>query len=101
VYTSHLIEDFTDTGDALRKFIRILKSGGNLILVFPDQPKYEVYCKEMGIPMNPYHIHANMGYDLMLQRMNELSGISYEILFSSNCEIDYNVVIVLKVTKHP
>ena len=51
--------------------------------------------------MNPYHIHANMGYDLMLQRMNELSGISYEILFSSNCEIDYNVVIVLKVTKHP
>jgi len=55
----------------------------------------------MGIPMNPYHIHANMGYDLMLQRMNELSGISYEILFSSNCEIDYNVVIVLKVTKHP
>lgn len=101
VYTSHLIEDFTDTGDALRKFIRILKSGGNLILVFPDQPKYEVYCKKMGIPMNPYHIHANMGYDLMLEKMNELSGISYDILFSSNCEIDYNVVIVLKVTKHP
>ena len=99
VYTSHLIEDFVDTKDALKKFIRILKNGGNLILVFPDQPKYEVYCKEMGVPMNPYHIHADMGYDLMLARMNEIPGISYEILYSNNCEIDYNVVMVLKVTK--
>ena len=99
VYTSHLIEDFVDTKDALKKFIRILKSGGNLLLVFPDQPKYELYCKEMGVPMNPYHIHADMGYDLMLTRMNEIQGITYEILYSNNCEIDYNVVMVLKITK--
>lgn len=99
VYTSHLIEDFVDTKDALKKFIRILKNGGNLILVFPDQPKYEVYCKEMSVPMNPYHIHADMGYELMLARMNEIPGISYEILYSNNCEIDYNVVMVLKITK--
>lgn len=100
VYTSHLIEDFVDTKDALKKMIRILKSGGNLILVFPDQPKYEVYCREMGVPMNPYHIHADMGYDYMLARLNELPNISYEVLYSNNCEIDYNVVIVLKITKH-
>ncbi len=99
VYTSHLIEDFTDTHDALRKFIRILKNGGNLVLVFPDQPKYEVYCKEMGVPMNPYHIHAQMGYQYMLARMNEMKGIRYETLYSNNCEIDYNVVMVLKITK--
>ena len=99
VYTSHLIEDFTDTKDALRKFIRVLKNGGNLILVFPDQPKYEVYCREIGIPMNPYHVHADMGHDYMLARLHELEGISYEILFSSNCEVDYNVVIVLKINK--
>ena len=99
VYTSHLIEDFTDTKDALRKFIRVLKNGGNLILVFPDQPKYEVYCREIGIPMNPYHVHADMGHDYMLTSLDELEGISYEILFSSNCEVDYNVVIVLKINK--
>ena len=99
VYTSHLIEDFVDTNDALRKFIRILKNGGNLILVFPDQPKYEVFCKSINIPMNPYHVHPDMGYDYMLARLNEISGISYEMIFSSNCEIDYNVVMVLKVTK--
>lgn len=100
VYTSHLIEDFTDTTDALRKFIRVLKNGGNLVLVFPDQPKYETYCIEMGIPMNPYHIHANMGYDFMLLRLNEVPGISCKVLYSNNCEIDYNVVMVIKITKH-
>lgn len=99
VYTSHLIEDFTDTKDALRKFIRILKNKGNLILVFPDQPAYAAYCKKMGVPMNPYHVHANMGYDYMLNQLSQLPGIGFEILFSSNCELDYNVVIVLRITK--
>jgi ubiquinone/menaquinone biosynthesis C-methylase UbiE len=99
VYTSHLIEDFVDTKDALRKFIRILKNKGNLILVFPDQPKYEVYCREIGIPMNPYHVHAHMGFEYMLQQLNELDHISYESLFTSNCEVDYNVVMVLRITK--
>jgi SAM-dependent methyltransferase len=100
VYSSHLIEDFTDTKDALRKFIRILKNGGNLILAFPDQPKYERYCRRMGVTLNPYHVHADMGYQFMLARLSEVSGISYEELFSSDCEIDYNVVMILKVTKH-
>ncbi len=99
VYTSHLIEDFVDTTDALKKFVRILKPGGNLVLVFPDQPKYEVYCKRINLPMNPYHIHPDMGYAFMKKRMEEVPGISYSELFVSNCEIDYNVVMVLQVLK--
>ena len=99
VYSSHLIEDFVNTKDALRKFIRILKNGGNLILVFPDQFKYEAYCKKLDITMNPYHIHSNMGYDLMIKNLNEMKDIEFEIQFKSNCEIDYNVVIVAKVNK--
>ncbi len=99
VYTSHLIEDFADTTDALKKFIRILKNEGTLVLVFPDQPKYEIYCNSIGQPMNPYHVHADMGYDLMNKRLKEVPGIRYEELFSSNCEIDYNAVMVLKIYK--
>ncbi|MFN5363015.1 MAG: methyltransferase domain-containing protein [Bacteroidota bacterium] len=100
VYTSHLIEDFADTADALKKFIRILHPGGNLILVFPDQPKYEIYCREINLPMNPYHVHADMGYDYMKRQLDALPGIHYKELFSSNCAIDYNVVMVLQVEKH-
>jgi|688.fasta_scaffold07093_8 ubiquinone/menaquinone biosynthesis C-methylase UbiE len=100
VYTSHLIEDFADTADALKKFIRILRPGGNLILVFPDQPQYEMYCKEINLPMNPYHVHADMGYDYMKRQLDALPGIQYKELFKSNCAIDYNVVMVLQVSKH-
>jgi SAM-dependent methyltransferase len=99
VYTSHLIEDFVDTTDALKKFIRILKNNGTLILVFPDQPKYEVYCNNIGQAMNPYHIHADMGYDLMIKRLKEVPHIRFTELFISNCDIDYNVVMILKVEK--
>ena len=99
VYTSHLIEDFANTIDALQKFIRILKYGGNLILVFPDQPAYEIYCKDIGIEMNPYHVHADMGYIYMKKQLDALEGIQYQELFASNCDIDYNVVMVLKINK--
>ena len=32
VYSSHLIEDFADTAQCLREFVRILKPGGLLII---------------------------------------------------------------------
>ena len=99
VYSSHLIEDFEDTSAILKKFIRVLKSGGNLILVFPDQKVYEAHCLRTGQPLNPHHVHKNMGMEFMLERLNEISSVSYEILLSSNCEIDYNVILVLKINK--
>lgn len=99
VYTSHLIEDFTDTKKALEEFIRILRSGGSLILVFPDQPIYEAYCRKTGQPLNTHHIHKDMGLAFMLARLNEIGYIKYESTFTSDCDIDYNVVMVLKITK--
>jgi len=99
VYTSHLIEDFVDTKQGLESFIRILKPGGNLILVFPDQPKYEAHCIKTGQPLNMHHVHKDMGLDFMLKRLNEISWIKYETIFTSNCEIDYNVVMVLRINK--
>jgi SAM-dependent methyltransferase len=101
VYTSHLIEDIPDTDAALKKFIRILKSGGTLILVFPDQPKYEAHCKRTGQPQNMYHVHADMGLDYMLSALDRVAGITYKTLFTSNCEIDYNVIMVLQISKLP
>jgi len=99
VYTSHLIEDFQDTAAGLMKFIRILKSGGNLILVFPDQQKYEKRCAQTGQPLNMYHVHKDMGEKFMIRTLNGLPSIRYEVLFSSNCEIDYNVILVIRIHK--
>lgn len=100
VYSSHLIEDFADTKIVLLDFIRVLKSGGNLILVFPDQPKYESHCNASGQPLNEYHIHKQMGFDFMVNIFNTIETINYEVLFSSNCDIDYNVIIAIKINKN-
>ncbi|HEY4064284.1 MAG TPA: methyltransferase domain-containing protein [Puia sp.] len=99
VYTSHLIEDLKDTRKGLEEFIRILKPGGNLILVFPDQPMYEKYCRRTGQPLNLYHVHKDMGLEYMYKKLDEIPGISYEVLLESNCKIDYNVVITAKINK--
>lgn len=99
VYSSHLIEDFEDTKVALIEFIRILKNGGNLILVFPDQKVYEEHCVKTGQPLNPHHVHKDMGAEFMIKRLNEIKEISYEILLKSDLQIDYNVILVFKVAK--
>ncbi|WP_207494256.1 methyltransferase domain-containing protein [Aridibaculum aurantiacum] len=99
VYSSHLIEDFVDTTAALKEFIRILKSEGNLILVFPDQVKYEAHCLKTGQPLNTHHIHADMGLQFMLKKLKEVPNINYELISESNCQIEYNVIMVLKIQK--
>jgi ubiquinone/menaquinone biosynthesis C-methylase UbiE len=99
VYSSHMIEDVEDTASVLKEFIRILKPGGNLILVFPDQAKYEKTCRRTGQPLNMCHVHADMGLTYMHQQLRRISDITYSTLFESNCVIDYNVVMVLKITK--
>jgi ubiquinone/menaquinone biosynthesis C-methylase UbiE len=99
VYSSHLIEDFADTRKALEEFIRVLKSGGNLILVFPDQKIYEDYCKKTGQPLNMYHVHQDMGLDFMLIKLKAIPNIEYVPLFTSNCQIDYNVIIIARINK--
>jgi hypothetical protein len=50
--------------------------------------------------MNPYHVHADMGYMYMKKQLDLLEGIQYQELFASNCDIDYNVVMVLKIQKN-
>jgi len=99
VYSSRLIEDFEDTKHVLLDFIRVLKNNGNLILVFPDQRVYEKHCIKTGQPLNTYHIHQDMGMDYMLNVINSISNIKYELLLQNNCIVDYNVIIVLKITK--
>lgn len=99
VYSSHLIEDFEDTLQGLNEFIRILKPGGNLVLVFPDQIKYELTCKRTGQPLNQYHKHSDMGLDYMKNALSKSSLKDYAILLENNCEIDYNVILVLRINK--
>jgi len=99
VYSSHLIEDFEDTAGIIREFVRILKPSGNLVLVFPDQFEYEVYCRDKKQLPNPHHIHPNMGLWFMLLAFERASqyNFQYKILYENVCLVDYNVIFVVKI----
>ncbi len=99
VYSSHLIEDFEDTRKILTEFIRVLRNGGNLILVFPDQPIYYEHCINTNQPLNLYHVHVDMGLQFMYRCLDKMPGIRYSTIFESNCDIDYNVIMVLNIIK--
>jgi hypothetical protein len=40
-----------------------------------------------------------MGLDFMLLKLKSINSIKLEILYTNNCEIDYNVIIVIKINK--
>ena len=61
--------------------------------------EYEKHCEKTGQPLNMYHIHKDMSMDYMLKVINSISNIKYELLLQNNCIVDYNVIIVLKITK--
>jgi ubiquinone/menaquinone biosynthesis C-methylase UbiE len=86
-----LIEDFQDTHKILAEFIRILKDGGTLVLVFPDQQKYAEHCRKLGEGSNPHHQIPEMGVDYMLDCLRKFKKITVR----ETMEIEpYNCIVV-------
>lgn len=94
VYSSHLLEDFLDTGKILAEFVRILKSDGTLIIVIPDEQKYRGVCRQTGQPYNTQHQIPEMGLKYLKEKMEAFDN--FEIVVESDCEVDYNVVLACK-----
>lgn len=93
VYSSHLVEDFEDTKSIVEEHLRILKPGGHLILVFPDEQAYRKECRRTGQPYNSHHVHNYMSVKYMSTIFKELK---LEVVHQSDREIDYNCVLVAK-----
>jgi len=68
VYSSHLLEDFSDTEKVLREWLRVLKPGGNLVIFCPDEQIYRAHCRETGQIYNENHKHA----DFSLQKVKTI-----------------------------
>jgi len=73
VYSSHLLEDFTDIESILAEWIRVLKPGGNLVLYCPDQVIYERHCRETGQPLNKEHKDPNFNIETVKRALINVS----------------------------
>jgi len=69
VYSSHVLEDF-DAGQTvpiLQEWARVLKEGGHLVLLQPDQQRYLAYCQKHGEPPNAYHAVDQFSLEYLLE----------------------------------
>lgn len=99
VYSSHLLEDFEDTGEVLQEWARVIKKGGRLVLLLPDQKRYEAHCAEAGTEPNQAHkikdfslayvkkYLATMSYLKIIYEKDDLEGYCFLVVAEKTEEI--------------
>ena len=97
VYSSHLLEDFEDTQNVLKEWIRVLKPGGYLLLLLPNEQRFREYCKENGMPYNEEHKHENFSLENIKHILKSLEIIIIEEHDKLVYELegsDYNFAVI-------
>lgn len=94
VYSSHCLEDFEDTESLLREWLRVLRPKGRLVLLLPDQKRYEEYCRKVGAEPNPGHKIKKFGLLYIKQVLKKFPYV--EILAEKDFLEEYNFYIVLQ-----
>ena len=77
IYSSHLLEDFEDTGSVLREWLRVLKPGGRLVLFCPDEQVYRKHCRETGQIYNEHHKHADFSLEKVKGILLAIGGVQF------------------------
>lgn len=91
VYSSHLLEDFSDWEPLLREWVRVLKPKGFLLVLVPDKGLWQSAMAK-GQPNNPAHKHESfpgelstyaerLGLTVIQDRLTALCPEDYTILF--------------------
>lgn len=65
VFSSHCFEDFLEEEkpNVLKEWVRIIRPGGFLILLLPDEQKYRAYCATRNAKPNGAHKDPNFNMD--------------------------------------
>lgn len=77
VYSSHLLEDFDDTEGVLREWLRVLRPGGRLVILCPDEQAYRRHCAATGQPYNPHHKHADFSLAFVKRLLERIGGVEF------------------------
>jgi predicted SAM-dependent methyltransferase len=96
VYSSHVLEDFqeSETELILREWMRVLRPGGRIVLLLPDQQRYLKHCAETGQPTNPYHAISHFSLDYIRETASRIPGL--KVRAGEDIDNDYSFYIVLE-----
>lgn len=94
VYSSHLLEDYLNWGPVLKEWVRVLKPGGNLIVMVPEMKLWAEAVRRGQIP-NYSHRHEG--------KVGELStyaeGLRLEVIedrLTNSFPGDYSILFVAR-----
>jgi predicted SAM-dependent methyltransferase len=102
VYSSHVLEDFdrNETEPVLREWIRVVKPGGLIVLLLPDQAKYIESCLRRGeisadgVIGNPHHSITDFSMNYVMEVAMRIGLV--EKHHSVDLLGEYSFLLVLK-----
>lgn len=94
VYSSHVLEDFSqnETEPVMREWARVLKIGGQVALLVPDQQRYLRYCERTGHPYNDHHSIEQFSLDYLRRVAQRLGDLEETAAFPELGEYSFAVV---------
>ena len=94
VYSSHLLEDFTNTKEVLIEWLRVLKKGGRLIIYCPNEQIFRLHCKNTGQVYNSNHQIEEFSLFYIRDILLKIGNI--KILHENPLVDDYSFEIVVE-----
>lgn len=100
LFSSHCLEDFLDTAEILKEWLRVIRPLGYLVLFLPDQPKYAAFCAERNALPNQAHKHADFSLAFVRKRLEEIGygpdTVAHEMWPVPNNPYSFDLVIQKK-----
>jgi predicted SAM-dependent methyltransferase len=94
IYSSHLLEDFSNTKEVLKEWLRTLKVGGMLVLFCPVERIYRKYCEDNNQPYNVDHKIVNFSLEYLSLVLDSI-GVT-QVIHSVDLIEEYSFELVVQ-----